>query len=113
MPGITASLTPRRVRQVRLASLRWRRRAVFILGGIAVGAAAVGLAYAADWMSGLFQAATAPRPLLVLALTPGGFALCRWLAIRYVPNAGGSGIPQAIAARQLQGRVARERLVSL
>ena len=34
-------------------------------------------------------------------------------AAALLPNSGGSGIPQAIAARQLQGRAARERLVSL
>ena len=52
-------------------------------------------------------------PLAALVLTPLGFALSSWLARRYFPNAGGSGIPQAIAARQLQGTATRERLVSI
>ncbi len=103
---------PRR-RRVRLASLRLQRRVVFASGGVAVGGAAVGLALAADYASAMFQATLAGRPYIALALTPAGFALSSWLACRYFPNSGGSGIPQAIAARQLQGLAARERLVSL
>src|SRR4051794_13127959 len=103
----------RRVRKMRLASLRWQRRAVFLLGGIVVGAAAVALALAADRAGRVFQAVLAREPLAALALTPLGFALSSWLARRYFPNAGGSGIPQAIAARQLQGTATRARLVSV
>jgi len=102
-----------RARKVRLASLRLQRRALFVAGGVAVGGAAVGLALAADWASMVFQAALDGHPYAALALTPLGFALSSWLARRYFPNSGGSGIPQAIAARQLHGLAARERLVSL
>ena len=94
-------------------SLRWQRRLLFVLGGIAVGVAAVGLALVADQVAAAFQALRGPRPFCVLALTPAGFAASSWLAQRYFPNAGGSGIPQAIAARQLQDTAARHRLVSI
>ena len=109
----TVPLPPRRVRQIRIASLRWQRRAVFVLGGIAVGAAAVALALAADGAGRVFEAVLArfgrsPRWCLRL-----GVRASSWLARRYFPNAGGSGIPQAIAARQLQGTATRERLVSI
>jgi H+/Cl- antiporter ClcA len=107
------SLTRRHARRLWLASLRWQRGAVFVLGGIVVGAAAVGLAFAADWAARVFQAVLAWQPLAALALTPLGFAMSIWVAQRYFPNSGGSGIPQAIAARQLQGLAARERLVSI
>ena len=100
-------------RRLRLLSLRWQRGALFVLGGIAVGAAAVGLALAADWASAVFHAVLARQPLAALVLTPLGFAVSAWVARRYFPNSGGSGIPQAIAARQLQGLEAREKLVSL
>ncbi len=103
----------RHARRVRLASLRLQRRVVFAVGGVAVGGAAVGLALAADWAGAMFQAAVSGRPYAALALTPAGFALSSWLARRYFPGSGGSGIPQAIAARQLHGQPARERLVSL
>ena len=49
-------------------------------------------------------------PLLV---TPLGFAALSWLTRKYFPNAEGSGIPQAIAARKLWGQRERGRLVSL
>src|SRR4051812_16768238 len=104
----TVPLPPRRVRQIRIASLRWQRRAVFVLGGIAVGAAAVALALAADGAGRVFEAVLARfGPLAALVLTPLGFALSSWLARRYFANAGGSGIPQAMAARQLQGTATR------
>ena len=103
----------RRARQLRLMSRRWQRGALFVLGGVAVGAAAVGLALAADGVSEVFQAVLARQPLAALVLTPLGFALSIWVARRYFPNSGGSGIPQAIAARQLHGLAAREQLVSI
>ncbi|MGR3716831.1 MAG: chloride channel protein, partial [Thermohalobaculum sp.] len=74
---------------------------------------AVGLAAAADGAGRVFAALLAWRPLAVSVVTPLGFALSRYLAGRYFPNAEGSGIPQAIAARQLQGTARREQLVSL
>lgn len=110
---VSARLTPRRTRRLRIARGRWQRLAVFVLGGIVVGAAAVGIAAAADRASEAFQRLLAHQPLLVLVLTPAGFALSSWLAGRFFPNSGGSGIPQAIAARQLSGLHVRERLVSL
>jgi len=104
---------PVSARHRRLLSLRWQRRALFVLGGLAVGLAAVGLALAADRAGTLFQAVLAWQPLAPLLLTPAGFAASGWLARRYFPNSGGSGIPQAIAARQLKGTAARARLVAV
>ena len=48
-----------------------------------------------------------------LVVTPLGFALSVFLTNRFFPNAQGSGIPQAIAARHLTDQSARESLVSL
>jgi len=106
-------LNPMRARRIRVLSLRWQRRVLFVLGGVAVGLAAVGLAIAADRAGALFQLVLAWQPLAILVLTPAGFALSSWVAQRYFPNSGGSGIPQAIAARHLQGTAARVRLVSV
>ena len=103
----------RRRRQARVLSLRWQRRAVFVLGGGVVGVVAVLLTLAADWAGEAFEAIAIRMPLAVLVLTPLGFAASCWLSRRYFPNSGGSGIPQVIAARQLHGLAARERLVSL
>ncbi len=97
---------------MRVATRHWQRRALFVLGGVAVGAAAIGLAWAADRTGAGFRAMLARWPLVPLLLTPAGFAACSFLSRRFFPGSGGSGIPQAIAARQC-GLDARARLVSL
>ena len=86
---------------------------LFVVGGVAIGAAAVAIALLADWTGKLFTAIRDAAPLAPLLITPLGFALSRWATGRFVPNAGGSGIPQAIAARHLVGLPARLPLVSL
>jgi H+/Cl- antiporter ClcA len=48
-----------------------------------------------------------------LLVTPIGFGLSSLLTAKLFPNAQGSGIPQAIAARHLTSQQARERLVSI
>jgi len=103
----------RRLRLLKVVSARWQRRLLFLLGGIAVGAAAVMLAVAADWAQRAFAMLLGHSHYVAFAVTPVGFMLCVFLTRRYFPNAQGSGIPQAIAARQLTDRDARERLVSL
>ena len=103
----------RRLRQARILSLRWQRRAVFVLGGGVVGVVAVLLAITADWAGNAFTTISVRAPLAPFALTPLGFAACCWLSRRYFPNSGGSGIPQVIAATHLHGLAPRQRLVSL
>jgi H+/Cl- antiporter ClcA len=106
-------LSNRRVRSVRVTSERWQRRAVFVLGGVVIGAVAVALAILADWAQLAFAALIAKSRYASLLVTPLGFALSVFLTNRFFPNSQGSGIPQAIAARQLDDQVARGRLVSI
>ncbi|MDH2385463.1 chloride channel protein [Bradyrhizobium sp. CER78] len=103
----------RQRRLFRIVSARWQRRAIFLLGGIAVGAAAVALAQLADWAQIAFGAVVSHFRYASLLLTPAGFALSVFLTNRFFQNAQGSGIPQAIAARHLTDQTARENLVSL
>ncbi|MGX1106588.1 MULTISPECIES: chloride channel protein [Bradyrhizobium] len=103
----------RQRRLFRLVSARWQRRALFLLGGIAVGAAAVALAQLADLAQIAFGAVVSHFRYASLVLTPAGFALSVFLTNRFFQNAQGSGIPQAIAARHLTDQTARESLVSL
>ncbi|MBD8685669.1 MULTISPECIES: chloride channel protein [unclassified Rhizobium] len=94
----------------------WKPRAVFWAGAVAVGVISVGFAKAADWAQHLFFATTSSGPwafLLPLIITPVGFVLCAWLAMVVFPNSGGSGIPQAIAARHFHDDEDRSRLLSL
>ena len=106
-------LSEHRRRALRVLSIRWRRHAIFLLGGIAVGAAAVALALLADQAQRLFALLLTWRREAAFAITPIGFMLSVFLTNRYFQNSQGSGIPQAIAARQLSDQAARGRLVSL
>lgn len=90
-----------------------RRRALFILGGLAVGGAAVLMAKLADAAQAAFRDILAVSPLIALGLTPLGFGLAALLARTVFPNSEGSGIPQVIAARDLADPAARHALVSL
>ncbi|WGR97677.1 chloride channel protein [Bradyrhizobium sp. ISRA443] len=94
-------------------SARWQRRAIFLLGGIAVGAAAVALAQLADVAQIAFSTLVSHFRYASLVVAPAGFALSVFLTNRLFRNAQGSGIPQAIAARHLTDQTAREGLVSL
>lgn len=106
-------LSERRLRSVKVTSERWQRRTVFVVGGVAVGAAAVALAMLADLAQLAFAALLAKSRYASLLVTPLGFAFSVFLTNRFFTNSQGSGIPQAIAARQLTDQAARSRLVSM
>jgi H+/Cl- antiporter ClcA len=105
-------LTERQLRSVRVISTRWQRRVIFVAGGLAVGAAAVGLTQASDLAQFLFAGLLEKWRYASFVVTPLGFVLSVFLTLRFFPNSQGSGIPQAIAARQLGDYKARGRLVS-
>ncbi len=94
----------------------WRPRLVFWVGALAIGAISVGFAKLADVAQHLFQMARGSggwTTYLPLAITPMGFVICAYMALRLFPNSQGSGIPQAIAARYLTDDDDRFRLLSL
>ncbi|MBS0528271.1 MAG: chloride channel protein [Proteobacteria bacterium] len=105
-------LSERQMRSVRVMSTRWQRRIIFVAGGVAIGGAAVGLAQASDWAQLMFAHALERWRFASFLITPLGFALSVFLTIRFFPDPQGSGIPQAIAARELDGYEARSKLVS-
>jgi H+/Cl- antiporter ClcA len=109
---MTEFITARRKRLVKVTSARWQQRTIFLLGGIAVGAAAVVLALLANEAQLLFMKLVEKWRYAAFVVTPLGFALTVFLTNRFFPNSQGSGIPQAIAARQLADPVARGKLVS-
>src|SRR5579871_7060427 len=100
-------------RRLKLHSARLQRRAIFLLGGVVVGGAAVALALLADQAQLAFSFLLSKSRYAALIVTPVGFAASVFLTNRYFPNSQGSGIPQAIAARQLSDQGARKRLVSI
>lgn len=103
----------RQARQFRVHSQRWQRRAIFVLGGLAVGGAAVALALLADLVQQAFQDLLTTWRYAAFVVTPLGFGASVYLTRRFFPNSQGSGIPQVIAARHLTDPNARARLVSL
>ncbi|GEP01106.1 chloride channel protein [Methylobacterium haplocladii] len=114
-------LRPRQIRRTLLrlrgASLDswevWRRRLLFLVGGLCVGLAAVVMAKLADGAQALFKQGLAFSPWLTLVVTPAAFGIAAFLARTVFPNAQGSGIPQVIAARAIGDAKARHALVSL
>lgn len=102
-----------RSRNIRLLSMRWQRRGLFVLGGVVVGGAAVGLTLIANYVQAQFQDFVEHWHYASLIVTPLGLGVAAYLTMRFFPNSQGSGIPQAIAARQLEDRNARGRLVSI
>jgi H+/Cl- antiporter ClcA len=95
----------------------WQPRLVFWTGAVVVGLVSVLFAKLADIAQSGFHAIVgsgngwqSARPLLI---TPAGFVVCAWAAHVYFPNSGGSGIPQAIAARHVRDAEERNRLLSL
>jgi H+/Cl- antiporter ClcA len=107
------TLPARQVRRARALSTRWQKRALFLIGGLIVGACAVAFAVLADLAQDGFHWLLQLSSYLPLAVTPLGLAVSVYAARRWFPNSGGSGIPQAIAARELTDQAARGRLVSL
>ncbi len=96
-----------------LAGRFWRRRAAFWGGALCVGAVSVLFARAADGGEDLFFHFTGRFWGLPLLITPLGFVFCAWAAGSVFPGSQGSGIPQAIAAREVPRGVARRRLLSV
>ncbi|MBB5701104.1 H+/Cl- antiporter ClcA [Ochrobactrum daejeonense] len=94
----------------------WKPRLVFWCGALAIGIISVGFAEAADIAQGWFRTLTGGstwRGWLPLLITPLGFMLCSWIALTWFPSSGGSGIPQAIAARHLTNHEDRSLLLSI
>ncbi|MFC7399542.1 chloride channel protein [Chelatococcus sp. GCM10030263] len=91
----------------------WRRRLVFWVGAILVGAISVVFAKAADWAQLLFHGMRSEAWWSPLLLTPIGFVVSVWLVRKVFPGSEGSGIPQAIAARHLRTHDERQHLLAL
>lgn len=108
----------KRIRSSRLAQLewfspqQWARRLAFWGGGFAVGVAAVIMAIGAESAQQGFDRIWSYSPYLPLLLTPLGFAVAVAATRRFFGNAQGSGIPQAIVARDLSDEQRRRQLLS-
>ncbi|MEO7935649.1 MAG: chloride channel protein, partial [Dokdonella sp.] len=93
--------------------VQWRRRVLFWSGAILVGLAAVGFAKAADLAFGLFSTIVAHNAYWPFLITPATFALLAWATQGFLKPTRGSGIPQAIAALQLDDEPFRRGVLSV
>jgi H+/Cl- antiporter ClcA len=104
--------TTRKQKSQWLSRRIWRRRLVFWLGAASAGVLSVVFAACADWSQRTFAVTQWWTWWLPLILTPLGFLASSYLSQRLFPGSQGSGIPQAIAARQLRMTGERHRLLS-
>ncbi|NID14185.1 chloride channel protein [Luteibacter yeojuensis] len=112
-PVPTASPLERLRGHAWLSPTQWRRRLLFWTGAVMVGLAAVFFAKAADFAFELFTGVASRAWWVPLLLTPATFALLCWLTQGAMKATRGSGIPQAIAALELEDETFRNRLMSL
>lgn len=91
----------------------WKTRLVFWSGAVVVGLLATAFALATEQANEFFLKGVQHWPYLPFLITPLGLVLVAWLTRRFVPEARGSGIPQAIAALKMTDHSARMRLLSL
>jgi H+/Cl- antiporter ClcA len=96
-----------------LSPMQWRRRLLFWSGAVAVAVVAILFAKLSTYAYALFVRMTAGRAWLPLLITPAVFALLAWLTSGALRATRGSGIPQAIAALQVEDDAFRQRLLSL
>ena len=105
--------TLRFISRSRTAFKRMLYRALFLIGGLCVGAAAILMAVLADRAQMIFHSILDLSPYVVFVLAPCVFGLAALLARSVFPNSQGSGIPQVIAATQLHEPKSRRALASL
>ena len=111
-PGF-AGPTAHQVRRFKLRGRKTWRLAVIVAAAVASGVLAVLFARLCD-LAGAQHAAWAARfPLGVLILPPLLLPLMTWLTLKIAPEAGGSGIPQVIAASEEARRGVADPRVSL
>ena len=91
----------------------WLRRVVLWGGAICVGAIAILFAMGAEKANIYLHRMIAVSPYLPLIVTPAGLALAVFVTQRVFPGSEGSGIPQVIAALQIQNEKVRSAVLSL
>lgn len=96
-----------------LSPKEWLLRSVFWGGAVAVGLTAVVFALGAQLGNWCFHWILSTSPWLPFLVMPAGLALTIWLSRRFFAGAQGSGIPQTIAALQVQGAEEVGGLLSL
>lgn len=96
-----------------LSAGRWHRRLLLAVAALAVGALSILFAIGAELAIKAHRDLLRDHPALTLFIAPAGFALIAWLSQKLFPGTEGSGIPQAIAAAQIDDVRVRRELLSV
>lgn len=96
-----------------LSPQEWLLRLVFWGGALAVGVTAVLFALGAQLGNQCFHWIVSISPWLPFVVMPAGLASSAWLSRRFFEGAQGSGIPQTIAALQIENQEQLGGLLSL
>lgn len=110
--GTSSHTDPRALREW-LSPQQWRRRLLLWSGAVMVGLAAIAFAQASAWAYGGFERLLQYGRWWPLIVTPAAFALLSWATSGVLRATRGSGIPQAIAALNVEDDGFRRRLLSL
>jgi H+/Cl- antiporter ClcA len=103
----------RLARHAWLSPTQWRRRVLFWTGAVLAGVAAIVFAKASTLVYAQFTGLLHHSRYWPLLVTPTVFALLSWLTSGAMRAARGSGIPQAIAAINIDDDGFRQRMLSL
>ncbi len=91
--------------------LLWRQRLLVWTCGILIGLLAAAFSEIADKSQDIFTHIVHINRFIPLIMTPVIFAFAAGATVRWFPSIPGSGIPQAIAARELHDKDARQWLL--
>jgi len=103
----------KRIRHHWFSPQLWLRRLVLWGGAVCVGGVAILFAKGAEHANLYLHQMIAWSPYLPLVVTPAGLALAVYVTQRVFAGAEGSGIPQVIAALQIQDEKVRNAVLSL
>jgi len=91
----------------------WKNRLIFWVGAIIIGLFAAGFAYVADSAQKLFMGVVSYNRFLPFFICPFVLGITVLLTVRFCPYAAGSGIPQAIAARNAETHQEKNALLGV
>jgi len=90
----------------------WKIRILFWTGAVIVGLVATGFAIGSEQANDWFHELIELSPYAPFVVCPLGLVLVSWLTRKFFHGTEGSGIPQSIAALQMQEHASRTALLS-
>jgi len=81
----------------------WHQRVLFCISAVVVGAISVAFGLGTTKAINLFYRIIGPHPLIAFGLCPIGLGAVALLTRKVFPGSQGSGIPQAMAAMEMEG----------